>query len=315
MARKRVKKSSCPNCDFVFAETNNYCPNCGQENHTHKLPIKHFFLEILEGTLHLDTKIFVTLRDLFIPGRITLNYNQNKRGRYVPPIRLYIFISFIFFLLLSFSFNNSTGESAKEENDDGKDYALFNFGEVDSVDTAKGDTTNNYLLEQIRESHEPDKLIDKYIELENKDVTWYNRNIYRNAVKLETGHFNKEELIHRLYKSISYSMFFLMPIFAFFLYLLYYRKKMYYSEHLILAIHFHSLAFLLLSVWLLLSFFGLSVGIYTVLIILIFFLLLMRKVYDQGWAKTIMKFLFLGFIYTVSIFVVLVTGIVLSILV
>ncbi|HEX3008204.1 MAG TPA: DUF3667 domain-containing protein [Bacteroidales bacterium] len=312
MARKRVKKSSCPNCDFVFAETNNYCPNCGQENHTHKLPIKHFFLEILEGTLHLDTKIFVTLRDLFIPGRITLNYNQNKRGRYVPPIRLYIFISFIFFLLLSFSFNKSDEGSTKDEEGDD---VVFNFGQVDSADIAEEDTSNNYLLKRIRESHEPDKLIDEYINLNFHDVAWYNRNIYRNTVKLETGHFNKEELLHRLYKSISYSMFFLMPIFAFFLYLLYYRKKMYYSEHLILAIHFHSLAFLLLSVWLLLSFFGLSVGIYTVLIILIFFLLLMRKVYDQGWGKTILKFLFLGFIYTVSIFVVLVIGVVLSVLV
>lgn len=317
MARKRIKKAECPNCNYQFSEINNYCPNCGQENHTHKLPIKHFLVEVLESTLHFDTKVFVTIRDLFIPGKITSQYNQNKRGRYVPPVRLYIFISFIFFLLLSFQ-SPSKEDNNKKSRKETKKEKVYNKVDLklneDSVES-KRDTVGKYLLEQIKVSPHPDELIDSYLQLKYKDRKWYNQNIYRNIVKYRTGHFDKEELTHRLYKSISYSMFILMPIFAFYLYLLYWRKRLFYSEHLIFSIHFHSLAFLLLSIWLLLSLFHVNAGVYIVLIILAYFLLLLRKVYAQRWLKTIMKFLFLGFIYTVSIFVVLLLGVVLSVLV
>lgn len=320
MARKRVKKSACPNCDFQFSETNNYCPNCGQENHTHKLPIKHFMGEVLEGLFHFDTKVFVTIRDLFIPGRITLNYNDNKKARYVPPVRFYIFISFVFFLLLSVSPGEKKG-SAKERNKILLDLQLEEDAEdslkareemiEDSLDQIE-DSVETYYLKRLKEEPESDELIDSFLIAKHQDLTWYNKNFSRNIMKYRAGLISREELFHKLYKSISYSMFVLMPIFAFYLYFLYWRKGKYYSEHLIFSLHFHSLAFLLLSVWLLLSMIGVHIGVWITLLILFYFLILMKKVYLQRWLKTICKFLFLGFIYTISIFVVLLFGVIIS---
>lgn len=311
MPRIRLKKAECPNCNFRFSETNNYCPNCGQENHTHILPIKHFLVEILEALFHFDAKMFLTIRDLFIPGRITLNYNQNKRARYVPPVRLYIFISFVFFLLLSVTFHPE-----KEQGKDKESIEADIKFEVDSATIESGkDTAGYYLLGQIRASAHPDELIDSYINIRHKKLNWFSTKMYRNLTKLKTGHLDKEELVHKLYKSFSYCMFFLMPIFALYLLLVYWRKKLYYSEHLIFAIHFHSLVFILLSVWLLLSLVNTSIGFLMVPIILVYFLLLLRKIYGQSWRKTIFKFLLLGFIYTISIFFVLIVGILFSIIV
>lgn len=94
----REKFNICPNCAYEFHGIDNYCPNCGQENHNIDVPFKHLFLELLEGTLHFDTKIIHTLKLLlFKPGQLTEQFVQNKRAAYVPPIRLYVFISFIFF--------------------------------------------------------------------------------------------------------------------------------------------------------------------------------------------------------------------------
>ena len=57
MARQRVKRTDCPNCGRSLLAADNYCPSCGQENHTHKLPVRHFIVELLSGLFNFDTKL------------------------------------------------------------------------------------------------------------------------------------------------------------------------------------------------------------------------------------------------------------------
>lgn len=57
--------------------------------------------EFLEGIFHFDGKVFRTAGLLlFKPGELTRRFLAGQRVPYVPPIRLYVFISFVFFLLL-----------------------------------------------------------------------------------------------------------------------------------------------------------------------------------------------------------------------
>ncbi len=304
MARKRVKKASCPNCEFKFTETDNYCPNCGQENHTHKVPLKHYMVELLEAVFHFDTKIFVTLRDLlFKPGEITNNYNQNKRARYVPPMRVYIFVSFVFFVLLSMSNSQLvTKPNVSSDNDSVK--LEFNA----SIGAAE-DTSGNYLLKEIRNTNgEDEHLFDEYFKVRKKEISWYNHNIYKNMVKRKAGIFHTEEFLHKLYKNISWLMFFLMPVFAFYLRLLYLRRKQYYSEHLIFSIHYHSVIFIVLTFWTLQSMLKWQLGIYFFLLILAYLILSIRKVYLQSWIRTVIKSLVLLITYGLTIaFMLLIT--------
>ncbi|TDE48409.1 DUF3667 domain-containing protein [Flavobacterium sp. GT3P67] len=63
-------------------------------------------METLESFTHFDTKFLNTLKDLILkPGLVTKNYNSNKRARYVPPIKMYVFITFLFLLIVSFFIN------------------------------------------------------------------------------------------------------------------------------------------------------------------------------------------------------------------
>ena len=104
MEKKRRKFTQCPNCGYIFREAENYCPNCGQENHDLNVPVKHLVEEFLEGTLHYDTKFWVTFKYLlFKPGLLTEKFNNGQRASYVPPFRLYVFISLIFFFMLAIS--------------------------------------------------------------------------------------------------------------------------------------------------------------------------------------------------------------------
>ncbi len=99
--KKRRKVEICHNCHTVLSPETNFCPHCGQENHDLKVPIGHLAFEVFEGFTHFDTKFYNTIRAIFLsPGKITKDFLEGRRGRYVPPIRLYFLISFIFFLAM-----------------------------------------------------------------------------------------------------------------------------------------------------------------------------------------------------------------------
>lgn len=100
--KHRRKATTCPNCGTALAAKMNFCSTCGQENHDLKVPIGHLIYEVVEGIFHFDTKFWTTTKAIFTrPGRITKDFLEGRRARYVPPVRLYIFVSFVFFFLVS----------------------------------------------------------------------------------------------------------------------------------------------------------------------------------------------------------------------
>ncbi len=104
-----LKQPVCANCQYAFRpeEPDEFCPRCGQQNHEPGLRFGHVLEEGLEGILHFDSKVFRTLRLLlFKPGELTQQFLAGHRVPFVPPIRLYVFISFVFFLLLGTAFSH-----------------------------------------------------------------------------------------------------------------------------------------------------------------------------------------------------------------
>lgn len=92
----------CLNCSTVLQEGWEFCPNCGQKNQELKLPLSHVLEEVAEGIWHFDSKLWATLKAIVTrPGKITVDFLDGRRVRYVPPIRLYVFISFVFFFAAS----------------------------------------------------------------------------------------------------------------------------------------------------------------------------------------------------------------------
>ena len=118
--KKRRKVEICHNCHTILSLENNFCPHCGQENHDLKVPIGHLAFEVFEGFTHFDTKFYNTMRAIFTsPGKITKDFLEGRRGRYVPPVRLYFLISFVFFLGLgnwiNLSLNDETNFLTKDK--------------------------------------------------------------------------------------------------------------------------------------------------------------------------------------------------------
>lgn len=112
-------------------------------------------------------------------------------------------------------------------------------------------------------------------------------------LKQQPGSF-LSSLISRL----PFVIFFFLPVFAFFIWMAYIRKKHTYTEHLIFSFHNQSLLFILLIISFLVdSVFDIYVGWLFFLIFAIYLFLAMRKFYKQGFFKTIVKYVFLNTIF------------------
>lgn len=111
---------------------------------------------------------------------------------------------------------------------------------------------------------------------------------------------------------LPFVIFFFLPVFAFFIWLAYIRKKYTFTEHLIFSFHNQSLLFILLIISFLVdSVFDIFTGWLFFLIFAIYLFLAMRKFYQQGFFKTIVKYVFLNtifFILAMFAMAILLTG-------
>lgn len=112
-----VPQSTCSNCQAII--TGPYCGQCGQCSES---SIKYFWtviLHLLDDVFSFDSRASRTIWPLLTrPGFLTNEYILGRRVHYVPPLRLYLFISIVFFITLKFfaaSENNIMSINNSEE--------------------------------------------------------------------------------------------------------------------------------------------------------------------------------------------------------
>jgi len=97
---------------------------------------------------------------------------------------------------------------------------------------------------------------------------------------------------------VPFVIFFFLPVFTGFIWLVYIRKNYTYTDHLIFSFHNQSLLFILLLLSLLIdTLIGTQSSFWFLLIFGIYLYKAMRKFYGQGRFKTILKYIFLNTIF------------------
>jgi hypothetical protein len=278
--RRQVKKI-CANCGLQLFEGNKFCPQCGQKFHDLDISISHLTGEAIEGFLHLDNKSYQTVWKLiFSPGFLTSEFIKGRRVRYVAPVRLYILISFIFFLLLSLP----ERKPVIPEGDDSSGFSISFYG-INSSDI-RGFTPAQ--LDSV---------------LQKKDIipTAFNKYIINQLKRIGSG--GKGEFRNLLMKAVSYMMFALMPVFAMFVYLLHRKNKLQYLGALIFSVHFHCFMFIVGVCCLLVDrFTGISEFFILIPLILpVYLFLAFRQVYGDSRIITLVRIIVIGPLQAVSI--------------
>ena len=97
---KNKKGIICLNCNQPISDNDNFCSNCGQVNDELPLSIKQFISEFFSGFFSFDTRFFKTFIPLlFKPGKVSKEYIEGKRRKYVNPFQLYLHVTIVFFLI------------------------------------------------------------------------------------------------------------------------------------------------------------------------------------------------------------------------
>lgn len=96
------KVAPCTNCKAPMIGA--YCGICGQPVETHRRHLGQLLHDFFKDIVSFDSRILRTVRALILePGELPLAFREGRTQRYVPAVRLYLFTTLIFFLVLSAS--------------------------------------------------------------------------------------------------------------------------------------------------------------------------------------------------------------------
>ena len=289
----------CPNCGAE--EVGKYCPNCGQSNKDYNKPLKEIFGDLLDS-INLDIRLVNTIFPFFFkPGFLTQEYFKGKRRRYVPPMRLYILFSVLFFFLAQFANMDK----------------IKGIGKASSeavLDSTRQDSTGNYVLS---DSALLDRTLAGVSEEELDEIR--NDLMEDTSIDAATKEFvvggidvtkNIDAVYGKFLKNISYILFVLMPFFALILAATLWRSRKLYVHHLIFSINFHSFVFGAASLIIILNRISPERidGYYAYLIwaIPLYLMFGIRRYYTKTYVKAFFKTFGIGFLYSLVIFIVLI---------
>ncbi len=316
----------CLNCGTQLA--GRYCQNCGQENVEPKETTWHLVVHFFNDVTHFDGKLFSTLKPLLLkPGFLTEEYVKGRRASYLNPIRMYLFISAVFFLVLTkfivpvnhIHVNEDQHTETKHTTDTTKEEPKHSLAKQikavsDAVDSLvvydnnkliplkNGDTftevqVNSYnpasieaydSLQHLLPDNEKDDGLTRY--LAQKTLT------FNEKKKKEPKEFTKEVLSSFLH-SIPSLLFFSLPLIALMFRLLYIRRKQYYYvSHGIFVIHYFCFLFIGLIFYYAAARVPVLRPALSVIVpvgLLVYLFAAMKRFYKQGWFKTSVKFLLL----------------------
>ncbi|MEE1885559.1 DUF3667 domain-containing protein [Pedobacter flavus] len=298
---KHRKEKNCLNCGYTVDE--NFCSKCGQENLELKEDALHMMIHAIGDYFHFDNKFNNTMKPLlFKPGVLTKQYVEGKRATFLHPIKLYIFISILFFLFI-FSTDSKVDASAEGfKTEELKDSLL--------KDTKVNLDASNDIIKEIKiQNPQPsDITYEDYLKrvqrLPEKDQpNFLEKSIAKAKIKYKNESIEKT-FTNTFVKNTPKMMFVLLPLFAAILYAFHRSKERYYFEDLIYSFHIHSLIFLTLLIAKLLNFtLGFLFDPSTILFLIIwayftwYIYRSMRVFYGQSRKVTLLKMFLLSIIY------------------
>jgi hypothetical protein len=334
----------CLNCGTVLS--GQYCSRCGQRARSRLIRVWELVRDAFGDLFELDSRLWQTLIPLLVrPGRLTREYLRGRRARFMPPFRTYLVLSVIFFLVAFFDPQRQFGmlleptetPSAAEQAATAAEIRREVLDELAAegiiVDDPSAPAEPPEPAEPVPETGTEQ---DSGANIQIKDGMpivncnfddanlegmphWFSRRLTPERLRSICEKIRADsgrEFLNRLLDNVPASLFILLPLMALVLKILYPLSKRYYVEHLLFVLHYHAFVFLALTLEVLWSRLTMRLSLpeflreLTVLVISIYIPVYlyksMRRVYEQGRAITILKFLLLMISYFIGFTFILV---------
>ena len=242
-----------------------FCGACGQESHVRAPRLGEFLQQFGGAYFATEGALWRTLRLLLLkPGELTAQYLAGRRKHYVLPLRLYLSISIVVLLLLRMVGGGAVQLDVKPDALEPPEKQSIN---LTMLGGRAGLRDGNFYCEDL-----PAwmcKRLQRRIDIDPKKMT-----------------SEVDALKDRFLSNLGGAMFLLLPSFALALKLVYWNRRLHYTEHLVFALHLHSFWFIAMALpmlqpdWLTALSLG-AVPIYT--------WLAMRRVYGGRWWPRLLR--------------------------
>ena len=308
---------ACPNCGAL--KQGRFCAVCGQNDRDYMRSLFPVVYQILAETFEADSRVWRTMGALFLrPGFLSLEFSRNRRAHYLSPFRLYLFTSLLFFLMLSLTVDDpkrSDGQGLIQvqvgDSDEEKADAIANLG-FDKLEV------NSEAIETLKRSlgEERASKIDQILARPESSVP--RMLLVNNAVGLAGGDEGFDEpldlfvagqlvdVLHAPWPSVRdrfvgylpVAMFFVLPLYALMLKVLFIRRHRFYAEHLVFSIHIHTMAFIVFGIALVTPESWPAVDGLLQLGLMAYYFVALKRFYSLGVFGTIASFVFLTWLYS-----------------
>jgi hypothetical protein len=224
--------TSCQNCGAPLS--GQYCAACGQRHEPHIHSLREFLAEATESITHADSRLWRTLGPLLAkPGFLTKEFLEGRRARYLPPFRLYLVLSVVFFVVAAAGAHTRTLGIVGLHTGDGE--LSVNVQTLDDMRSKPAET--------------PEQRADRICNDFNFRVGSNKGLLDGPALCRKVAGDNGRELLTKLYHNIPHALIVLLPLLALTMRLMYLRRH--YVEHLLFFVHAHAFAFVFLTVYVL----------------------------------------------------------------
>jgi Protein of unknown function (DUF3667) len=329
-AQPAAHSGLCDNCGAPLG--GQYCAACGQRHEPHVHTVSHFAGEAFESITHADSRLWRTLWFLLArPGRLTGEFFDGKRARYLPPFRLYLVISLLFFLVAGLpetitvdvegtpTSNRVQGMNEAAQALETELAATPGAAQAAAAIRAQAAKEKAALEgdDEPQSGMQDDNLITEICKGFEKPDPTANRNYAKlhafcqRAAK-DRGRALGEAVVH----NIPRAMFVFLPLLALVMKLMYWWPRRYYVEHLLFLVHNHAFVFLTLAIvglFKLIPVVGAHLGLleFAAWLYMIWYIFrAMRVYYAQSRGLTFVKYLSIGLAYfSTSLLVLLLTAI------
>jgi len=326
-----VVPESSPDCRNCGARLRGqYCGTCGQRSRGRLISLWELISDAFGDLLEIDSRLWQTLIPLMVrPGRLTHDYLQGRRARYMPPFRMYLVLSLLFFVVAFFdpreSFSVLFEPQPELIDEEAATDAKEKTQEILDELTEEGIIDEDELPDEFKNGgngfniqfDDDGTMVDSDCNVDDSDLEelpdWLARRLTVERLQrvCERTHLdNGRAFLDNLLDNVPAALIILLPLMAFVLKALYPLSKRYYVEHLLFFVHFHAFFFLILSLQILfMRLFALlripeAIAILTIVIVSfyvpVYLFVAMRRVYGQGRIITFIKYVGLVIAYVLG---------------
>jgi hypothetical protein len=312
-----------------------FCSSCGQKNDDLRRSSYVLAKDFFKDTFGFDSRMWRTLGLLAVaPGAVPKNYAHGRRSRFTPPVRLFLVVSFLFFLTvgltntlfvgLEVSFGDDPPAQSQAKPGDDPDVATEAAPDLNC--SFHGDLRFFVKERDLKTDRERASACFGNVRDGAREAIAQSDDVSVGAKEgIEAEREQAGEVIDRVFTGINWAvanprafndafndwlprvLFFMTPVLALVL-TLFLRRGALVFDHLVLSFYMHAAGFAVIGVSLILAQFGAPyMGAAAFMAIAVYYIAALKRTYGRGWIKTVWTGLASGALYLLVFLTILMT--------